>query len=180
MDAHRPPRRFERSAPTVEALSRRTNCLFLLARDQNFTTIIMEISEANRSGGAAAPASSALVGVHSLLSSEQEPPITADSILHLEQEPPIVSNLADAVIDVGKLKHGVEQAGFMALTSEEFRLLAVKLHLSLNLKVLNISGNDMSNAGAGMLAEPLGKLTALQQLNLACTFFRNLGRGPGV
>jgi hypothetical protein len=28
----------------------------------------------------------------------------------------------------------------------------------------------MGDEGAGMLAEPLGKLTALQQLSLDCTF----------
>ena len=186
---HRPPRRCERSAPTVEALSRRPAaakaCMivafcWLETRSFNFTTIIMEVSEANRSGGAAAPASSALVGVHSLLSSEQELPITAADI-----------------IDVGRWSDGVERAGFKALTSEEWRLLAVKLQSSQNVKVLNLSGNTISAdmmrdltehlgmltslqeidlrrtnidaEGAGRLAEPLGKLTALQELNLSGT-----------
>ena len=187
MDGHRPPRRCERSAPTVEALSRRPAaakaCMivafcWLETRSFNFTTIIMEISEANRSGGAAAPASSALVGVHSLLSSEQELPITAADI-----------------IDVGRWSDGVERAGFKALTSEEWRLLAVKLQSSQNVKVLNLSGNAISadmmrgltehlgmltslqeinlrgigDEGAGRLAEPLGKLTALLKLNLRGT-----------
>ena len=189
MDGHRPPRRCERSAPTVEALSRRPAaakaCMivafcWLETRSFNFTTIIMEISEANRSGGAAAPASSALVGVHSLLSSEQELPITAADI-----------------IDVGRWSDGVERAGFKALTSEEWRLLAVKLRSSQNVKVLNLSGNAISadmmrgltehlgmltslqeidlrrtnigDEGAGRLAEPLGKLTALLKLDLSCT-----------
>jgi Leucine-rich repeat (LRR) protein len=137
----------------------------------------MEISEANRSGGAAAPASSALVGVHSLLSSEQEMPITAADI-----------------IDVGLWSDGVERAGFKALTSKEWRLLAIKLQSSQNVKVLNLSGNSIradmmrsftdhlgmltslqeidlrqtkiGDEGAGRLEEPLGKLTALLKLNL--------------
>ena len=136
----------------------------------------MEISEANRSGGAAAPASFALVGVRALLSSEQERPITAAYI-----------------IDVGRWSDGVERAGFKALTSEEWRLLAVKLHSNQNVKVLNLSGNYMMRGliehldmptslqeinlrgtnidaeGAGRLAEPLGKLTALLKLDLSCT-----------
>ena len=139
----------------------------------------MEITEANRSG-AAAPASSALVGVRSLLSSEQELPSAAADI-----------------IDVGKWSDGVERAGFKELTSEEWRLLAVKLHSSQNVKVLNLSGNTMSTdtmieiaghlgmltalqeinlrgteigaEGAGRLAEPLGKLTALRKLDLSST-----------
>jgi hypothetical protein len=174
------------SAPTVEALSRRPaaakTCMivdfcWLETRSFNFTTIIMEILEANRSGGAA-PASSALVGVHSLLSLEQELPITAADI-----------------IDVGRWSDGVERAGFKALTSEEWRLLAVKLHSNQNVKVLNLSGNsaDMMRGltehlgmltslqeidlhrtnidaeGAGRLAEPLGKLTALLKLDLSST-----------
>jgi hypothetical protein len=32
-----------------------------------------------------------------------------------------------------------------------------------------LAGNHMGDEGAGMLAEPLGKLTALQQLNLRGT-----------
>ena len=141
----------------------------------------MEITEANRSG-ATAPASSALVGVHSLLSSSSE------------QELPIAA--AD-VINVGKWIDGVERAGFKQWTWAEWRLLAVKLHSSQNVKVLNLSGNTMSAdmmrelaehlgmltalqeinlrktnigaEGAGRLAEPLGKLTALQKLDLSCT-----------
>jgi hypothetical protein len=181
MHGHRPPRRCERSAPTVEALSRRPAAAKTCTRSFNFATIIMEISEANRSGGAAAPASSALVGAHSLLSSEQELPITAADI-----------------IDVGRYSDdGFERAGFKELTSEEWRLLAVKLQSSQNVKVLNLCGNTITAdrmrevakhlgmltslqeinlcstyidaEGAGRLAEPLGKLTALQELNLSGT-----------
>jgi Ran GTPase-activating protein (RanGAP) involved in mRNA processing and transport len=111
------------------------------------------------------------------LSSEQELPITAADI-----------------IDVGKWSDGVERAGFKALTSEEWRLLAVKLQSSQNVKVLNLSGNRISadmtrgltehfemltslqeidlrrtnidDEVAGRLAEPLGKLTALLKLYL--------------
>ncbi len=32
-----------------------------------------------------------------------------------------------------------------------------------------LAGNKMGAEGAGRLAEPLGKLTALQELDLACT-----------
>ncbi len=119
----------------------------------------MEITEANRSG-AAAPASSALVGVHSLLSSEQELPSAAADI-----------------IDVGKWSGGVKRAGFKKLTSAEWRLLAVKLHSSQNVKVLNLSGNTMSADMMSELAEHLGMLTALQEINLRETRFGAEGAG---
>ncbi len=32
-----------------------------------------------------------------------------------------------------------------------------------------LAGNEIGDEGAGRLAEPLGKLTALQELNLFCT-----------
>jgi hypothetical protein len=32
-----------------------------------------------------------------------------------------------------------------------------------------LAGNNIGDEGAGRLAEPLGKLTALQELNLSCT-----------
>ena len=110
----------------------------------------MEMSEANRSG-AAAPASSALVGVRSLLSLEQELPSAAADI-----------------IDLGKWSDGVERAGFKKLTSAEWRMLAVKLHSSQHVKVLNLSGN-MSADTMLELAEPLRILAALQKLNLSGT-----------
>ncbi len=113
----------------------------------------MEITEANRSG-AAAPASSALVGVHSLLSLEQELPSAA----------------AD-VIDVGRWSDGVVRVGFKELTSEEWRLLAVKLRSSQNVKVLNLSGNTMSADMMREIAGRLGMLTALQEINLRGTRF---------
>ena len=99
------------------------------------------------------------------------------------------------IIDVGSWSDGVERLGFKELTSEEWRLLAVKLRSSQNVKVLNLSGNAISadmmrgltehlgmltslqeinlrgigDEGAGRLAEPLGKLTALQKLDLSRT-----------
>jgi hypothetical protein len=45
----------------------------------------------------------------------------------------------------------------------------VALCLALFLSVL--ADNSIGAKGAGMLAEPLGKLTALLKLNLSCTFF---------
>ncbi len=119
----------------------------------------MDTTGANRSG-AAAPASSALVGVHSLLSSEQELPSAAADI-----------------IDVGKWSDGVERAGFKKLTSAEWRLLAVKLHSSQNVKVLNLSGNTMSAGMMRELAEHLGMLTALQEINLVCSNIGAEGAG---
>jgi hypothetical protein len=169
MDAHRPPRRCERSAPTVEALSRRPaaakTCVivafcWLETRNFNFTTIIMEISEVNRSGGAAAPASSALVGAHSLLSSEQELPITAADIIY-----------------VGLWSDGVQRAGFKELTSEEWRLLAIKLQSSQNVKVLNLSGNAISADMMRGLTEHLGMLTSLQEIDLRGTNIDAEGAG---
>jgi hypothetical protein len=32
-----------------------------------------------------------------------------------------------------------------------------------------LAGNGIGDEGAGRLAEPLGKLTALQELNISCT-----------
>ena len=32
-----------------------------------------------------------------------------------------------------------------------------------------LAGNEIGDEGAGRLAEPLGKLTALQELHLSCT-----------
>jgi hypothetical protein len=108
--------------------------------------------------GGAAAASSALVGVRSLLSSEQELPSAA----------------AD-VIDVGRWKHGVERAGFKELTSEEWRLLAVKLPSSQHVKVLNLSGNQLSTEKMLELAQHLGLLTALQDIDLRGTHVGNEG-----
>jgi hypothetical protein len=121
----------------------------------------MEMSEASRSG-AAAPASSALVGVRSLLSSSSE------QELHIA---------AADVIDVGKWIDGVERVGFKELTSEEWRLLAVKLHSSQNVQVLNLSGNTMSADMMSELAEHLGMLTALQEINLRGTNIGAEGAG---
>ena len=102
------------------------------------------------------------------------------------------------VINLGRWDdNGDLQDGFRQLTPEELRLLAAKIHSSPNVKVLNLSGNKMSastindvaealakltklecvnlnscnigDEGAGRLAEPLGKLTALQKLDLSCT-----------
>ena len=115
----------------------------------------MKISKA-KSSEAAPSASSALVGVLSLSS--------------LEPELSSISDPVDDVIDVGKWGDDfAERAGFKALTLEEFGVLVVKLHSSQNVKVLNLAGNDISAKGAGRLAEPLGKLTALQKLYLGCT-----------
>ncbi len=119
----------------------------------------MEITEANRSG-AAAPASSGLVGVRSLLSWEQELPSAA----------------AD-VIDVGKWSDSVERAGFKELTSAEWRLLTVKLHSSQNVKVLNLSGNTMSADMMREIAEHIGILSALQEINLRGTNIGAEGAG---
>ncbi len=87
-----------------------------------------------------------------------------------EQELPSISSPAADVIDVGKWNHGVKRAGFKALTLEEWRLLAVKLHSSQHVKVLNLSGNDMSTEIMRELVEPLRKLTALQEINLRGIF----------
>ena len=102
------------------------------------------------------------------------------------------------VINLGHYDdNGEEQDGFRQLTPEELQLLAAKMHSSPNVKVLNLSGYDMSASRfkdvaealvklaklecvnltscwigdevAGRLAEPLGKLTALQALDLSCT-----------
>jgi hypothetical protein len=111
-----------------------------------------------KSSEAAASASSALVGVHSLSSVEPE--------LSSISDPEAV----DEVIDVGKWNDdGTKRKGFKALTLEEFGLLVVKLHSSQNVKVLNLAGNKIGAEGAGRLAEPLVKLTALQVLNLSGT-----------
>jgi hypothetical protein len=121
----------------------------------------MEISEANRSGGAAAPALSALVGVRSLLSSEQELPSAAADI-----------------IDVGRYSDdGIERDGFEALTSEEWRLLAVKLQSSQNVKVLNLSGNTISADRMRGLTEHLGMLTSLKEIDLCRTYIDAEGAG---
>ncbi len=115
----------------------------------------MKISKA-KSSEAAPSASSALVGVLSLSS--------------LEPELSSISDPVDDVIDVGKWGDDfAERAGFKALTSDELGLLLVKLHSSQNVKVLNLSGNEIGAEGARRLAEPLGKLTALQELNLSGT-----------
>ena len=111
-----------------------------------------------KSSEAAASASSALVGVHSLSSLEPE--------LSSISDPEAV----DDVFDVGEWNDdGTARAGFKALTLEEFGLLAVKLHSSRNVKVLYLAGNKIGAEGAGRLAEPLGKLTALQKLDLSGT-----------
>ena len=41
--------------------------------------------------------------------------------------------------------------------------------LRLALFVSVLAGNKIGDEGAGRLAEPLGKLTALQELDLSCT-----------
>jgi len=110
---------------------------------------------------AAPSASSALVEVHSLSS--------------LEQELFSISDPVDDVIDLGRWSDGPaglkeERAGFKAWTLDGLRLLAVKLHSNQNVKVLNLVGNEIGAEGAGMLVEPLGKLTALQELNFSGTF----------
>ncbi len=111
-----------------------------------------------QSSEAAASASSALAGVHSLSSLEPE--------LSSISDPEAV----DDVIDVGPWNDDdTSRAGFKALTLEEFGLLVVKLHSSQNVKVLNLNNNQIGDKGAGRLAEPLGKLTALQMLHLSCT-----------
>ncbi len=118
----------------------------------------MKLSKA-KSSEAALSASSALVGVRSLSSLEPE--------LSSISDPEAV----DDVIDVGRWNDDgiAEREGFKALTLEEFGLLVVKLHSSRNVKVLNLAGNKIGAEGAGRLAEPLGKLTALQKLNLGGT-----------
>ncbi len=102
------------------------------------------------------------------------------------------------VINLGQYDdNGDEQDGFRRLTPEELQLLAAKMHSSPNVKALNLSGNNMSAStindvaealvkltklefvnltschigaeGAGRLAEPLGKLTALRELYLRGT-----------
>jgi Ran GTPase-activating protein (RanGAP) involved in mRNA processing and transport len=96
------------------------------------------------------------------LSSEQEPPITAADI-----------------IDVGRWNgsDGVQRAGFKALTSEEWRLLAVKLRSSQNVKVLNLSGNTISADMMRELTEHLGMLTSLQEIDLQHTNIDAEGAG---
>ncbi len=109
-----------------------------------------------KSSEAAPSASSELLGVRSFSS--------------LEPELPSISNPVDDVIDVGKSNDdGTERAGFKALTLEEFGLLVVKLQSSQNVKVLSLAENGLGAEGAGRLAEPLGKLTALQKLDLSGT-----------
>ncbi len=117
----------------------------------------MKLSKA-KSSEAASSASSALVGVHSLSSLEPELPSISDP------------EAVDDVIDEGKWNDdGTKKKGFKALTLEEFGLLVVKLHSSQNVKVLNLAGNGIGAEGAGRLAEPIGKLTALQKLDLRGT-----------
>jgi hypothetical protein len=111
-----------------------------------------------KSSEAAASASSALVGVRSLSSLEPE--------LSSISDPEAI----DEVIDVGKWNDdGTEKKGLKALTLDEFGLLVVKLHSSQNVKVFNLAGNKIGDKGAGRLAEPLGKLTALLKLDLSGT-----------
>ncbi len=117
----------------------------------------MKLSKA-KSSEAAASASSALAGVHSLSSLEPE--------LSSISDPEAV----DDVVDVGRWNDDFSwKQGFKMLTLEEFGMLVVKLHSSQNVKVLNLAGNDIGAEGAGRLAEPLSKLTALLKLDLRGT-----------
>ncbi len=43
-----------------------------------------------------------------------------------------------------------------------------------------LADNEIGAEGAGRLAEPLGKLTALRELNLTCTVFEGLFFCQGV
>jgi hypothetical protein len=81
-----------------------------------------------KSSEAAASASSALVGVHSLSSLEPE-------LITIDYQ---------------------DLYGRKAVTRQ-------------NVKVLNYSGTMCSDPGTRRLAEELGKMTALQQLNIECT-----------
>ena len=120
------------------------------------------------------------------------------SFASLDQELLGITSPPADVINLGKYDDNVrEQDGFRELTPEELRLLAAKVHSSPHVKVLNLSGNNFNastvhhvaealvkltalervnlrhcridDEGAGRLAEPLGKLTALQHLILGGT-----------
>ncbi len=125
----------------------------------------MEITKTEDSSGAAAAApthaSSALV--HSP---------TARS---MEQHQPSACSPAADVIDVSRWSDGVLH-GFRELSLEELRLLTVKLHPSHRVKVLNLSGIKLTSDSIRKLAEPLGKLMALQEIN----FFDNAITSEGA
>jgi Ran GTPase-activating protein (RanGAP) involved in mRNA processing and transport len=120
------------------------------------------------------------------------------SFASLDQELLGITSPPADVINLGKYDDNYrEQDGFRELTPEELRLLAAKVHSSPHVKVLNVSGNNFKAStvhhvaealvkltalerinlcgcfigaeGAGKLAQPLGKLTALQHLYLTCT-----------
>ena len=129
--------------------------------------------------------------------SASAPPPFVYTLTSLEQELLGMTSPPADVINLGIWDNGDLQDGFRELTPERLRLLAAKMHSSPNVKVLNLSGNKMNastindvaealakltklecvnlnrcnigDEGAGRLAEPLGKLTALRELNLSST-----------
>jgi len=156
-----------------------------LAREEWVAAINSEIRRAASGRGVAAASALASSAV-------------AYTFASLDQELLGITSPPADVINFGKWDDNDDsQDGFRQLTPEELRLLAAKLHSSPNVKVLNLSGHDMNAStihdvakalanltalqrvslfathigaeGAGRLAEPLGKLTALQKLDLGCT-----------
>ena len=153
-----------------------------LSRDEWVAVINMEIISVHSSGAAAA-ASPAVV----------EPPASSQPALSSSAPP------GARVLDLGRWSIGAdiwsdetERRGFKELTIDGLRLLGATLDSSPNLTALNLSGNNLREKLSD-IAEPLGKLTVLQTLDLRgavllffCCVLRELrggmvgGMGRGV
>jgi hypothetical protein len=132
------------------------------ARDEWVAAINAEIRRAAGSGGAAAA---------SALTSPSAPVVYSFGSLYQESPP------AD-VVDLGKRdqnRSSKKRQPFTVLTLKELRLLAAKMHSSPNVKVLNLKGQELSEARMSEIANALGKLTALQEMDLSSNLFLSEG-----